>query len=129
VSLLKSNVVVVTGGRDFEDQRLVATAIEALAPSILIHGNAPGADTLCGFYAASKGIPVLAVPALWDVYGKPAGVLRNGWMREIAEDMARPHVPTLLHFPGGAGTANMVTQVSRSTLEWNTVDATTLRKS
>lgn len=122
--MLKNSVVVITGGRDdFADSKLVKRAIDALEPTVVVHGVASGADTLAGNYARSQGIPVVEVPALWDTYGKAAGPLRNGWMVEIGEGLSYPYSPTLLHFPGGRGTGNMIQQVNAARAAWKTVDA------
>jgi hypothetical protein len=97
-------IVLVTGGRDFSDRRKLDTVLDgqhARTPfDLLIHGAAPGADTLANLWAFSRGIQPVACPALWDFYGKPAGRKRNRAMLLIRPNM-------VIAFPGGTGTANM----------------------
>jgi hypothetical protein len=59
--------VLVCGGRDFSDKVMLASALDAIHAdrpfSLVIHGAAPGADTLAGEWADSRGIPVAPFPA------------------------------------------------------------------
>ena len=100
-------VVLVTGGRDFTDSKLVQRTLNYLHKgfgfSTLVHGAASGADTLCGEWAESKGIPVLDKPADWKKHGRGAGPIRNSEMLEEC-----PDIRLLIVFPGGKGTADMV---------------------
>lgn len=52
---------------------------------IIVSGTARGADTLGERYAREKGLQVIRVPALWDVYGRKAGYERNKEMADIAD--------------------------------------------
>jgi len=95
--------VLVCGGRDFTDARAVH---ETLYPykdkiGILIEGGADGADSLAAEWAFRWGIHTCTVPALWHLYGKRAGPIRNKAMLKLAPDL-------VFAFPGGSGTANMV---------------------
>lgn len=102
--------VLVCGGRHFDDRILVSRTlapfkpVTALAPSVhlIIHGAAPGADTLADEWANVFGVPSLAFPARWRQHGKAAGPIRN--QRMI--DEGKPDV--VIAFPGGSGTADMV---------------------
>ena len=94
------------GGRDFTDTGRIDAAL-SLLPSVLgdrfaiIHGNARGADRLCGEWGKRRGLCVIAVDAPWDFYDKKAGPTRNGWMLEFC-------MPTYaVGFPGGSGTRDM----------------------
>jgi hypothetical protein len=71
------------GGRDLawplariraEMERLVAGRLVIQ----LIHGGACGADRSIGAAGAELGWPVLEMPALWQRYGRGAGMIRNG---------------------------------------------------
>jgi hypothetical protein len=70
----------------------------------IIQGGARGADYWAKIWALHAGVPHLEFPAEWDKYGRGAGVIRN--TRMIVE--GRPDL--ILAFPGGSGTANMVSQ-------------------
>lgn len=99
-------IVLVTGGRDFDDHAFMFGAIltiHKLRPiSLLVHGDARGADKLSGVIARELGIKVKPYPADWKKLGKRAGPVRNRYMHDDAcPDM-------VLAFPGGTGTADMV---------------------
>jgi hypothetical protein len=100
-------IVLVTGGRDYNDGTYIYLALDALHSmrpfDILVHGCASGLDRLAATWAISRGIHPAGVPALWDTYGKPAGGIRNSIML-----LLRPKL--VVAFPGGRGTANMVRQ-------------------
>ena len=97
--------ILVCGGRDYDDQHFVFASLDRLhaskGVSIVIHGDAPGADTLAGQWAEAHGIHFAAVPALWNKLGRKAGPLRNEAMLQLAPD-------AVVAFPGGRGTAHMV---------------------
>lgn len=48
--------------------------------TVLIEGEAPGADTFARQWAERKGIKVEKFPADWDKHGKAAGPMRNDQM-------------------------------------------------
>jgi hypothetical protein len=68
----------------------------------VIQGGAKGADSLCGLWAKSKGLPTIVVEANWARYDKAAGSIRNQWMLDFCE----PNY--VVAFPGGIGTRNMI---------------------
>ena len=105
--------VLVCGGRNYDDYNTMATFLSALqvdrAPfSVVIHGDARGADTLSDTYARRHNIPVLAFPADWKQHGTAAGPIRN---RRMLEE-GKPDL--VVAFPGGNGTANMVMQARKA---------------
>jgi hypothetical protein len=48
--------------------------------TIVIHGDAEGADTCADFEARARGFPVRSSPAQWHKYGPAAGPIRNQQM-------------------------------------------------
>lgn len=100
--------VLVCGGRDFFDAARVCAVLNyyhSQRPfSVVIHGNAPGADSLAKFWAEARGVPDDPFPAEWDLYGRSAGPIRNTQML----DEGRPEI--VIAFPGRAGTADMKKQ-------------------
>ena len=102
--------VLVCGGREFNDRDAVAKALRPYKPEHvtkpcehkIIHGGAPGADTLAGEWAEVFGVPFRIFPADWRTHGKAAGPIRN--QRMI--DEGKPDI--VIAFPGGRGTADMV---------------------
>lgn len=106
--------VLITGGRDFTDQRFVFDALDEIKKqhglTLLIHGDATGVDTLGKQWAEARGIPSKAFPVTkedWKRLGKAAGPIRNATMLE--ENPAYVVV-----FPGGRGTANMRNQAQKN---------------
>jgi hypothetical protein len=104
-------IIAVTGGRYFSDVAMVDRNLRKWinpgdSTSLIIHGGARGADTLAGNWGKQSGVHIAVVNALWDWYGKAAGHMRNDAMT-----LLRPEL--LLAFPGGRGTADMVTAARR----------------
>lgn len=106
--------VLVTGGRDFSDRELLFEALDGLHSkhgfTVLIHGDANGADRLSGEWATSRGITVEAHPADWKKHGRAAGPIRNQKMLEEKPEL-------VVAFPGGKGTADMVRKAKQAGLE------------
>ena len=98
-------IVLVCGGRDFADREFLFATMDKVhgkSPvSLVVEGEADGADTLAREWAWSRGIHVAAVRALWDTHGKAAGPKRNETML-----LLKPYA--VIAFPGGRGTAHMV---------------------
>lgn len=97
----------ICGGRNFSDEQMFQSVMNDLmamrgCPSVIIHGGAPGADTLAEKWAERMALGRHRFPAQWDKHGKAAGPIRNQQMI----DKGRPHFAVA--FPGGRGTADMV---------------------
>lgn len=135
-------IVVVTGGRDYDDRERVSAALERLhaeAPiEALLHGacgatwprvlgpELTGADRWAHEWATDR-LPadkLNALPANWERYGKSAGPRRNGHMIEFAGQLSRwdERRVLVLACPGGAGTADCVRQARASGLTVKTLD-------
>lgn len=103
--------VLVCGGRDYADRERVFAVLShyhASNPfSALIHGAATGADSLAAEWARANSVPVDTYPADWKKYGLIAGPVRNALM--ISD--GRPQF--VIGFPGGRGTANMLSMALR----------------
>jgi hypothetical protein len=98
----------VCGGRQFEDETRLIEFLNYLhkqSPiSCIIQGGARGADQMAGRWAWKNGVSGEQYDADWDQYGASAGAIRNRIMLEIG----KPDL--VVAFPGGKGTANMVSQ-------------------
>lgn len=96
--------VFVCGGRDFTDMNFLAAVLDNYrdAISVLVRGDAKGADRMAGQWANANGVPVRTHPADWNRYGRGAGPIRN--MQMLHEE--RPEL--VIAFPGGSGTSHMV---------------------
>jgi hypothetical protein len=109
--------VLICGSRYFCDR----SAVEALVvtfplDTVVIHGAAPGADSLAGACARTAGLEVEEYPADWKQFGRAAGPIRNKQM--LVE--GKPDI--VYAFPGGLlnttiGTKNMVMQARKAGIE------------
>ena len=73
-----SLTLLVCGGRYFDDQPLLNRTLDAIeGVTLVIHGDASGADYLAGCWAARRGVAVKTFPADWKRHGKAAGPIRN----------------------------------------------------
>ena len=103
--------VLVCGGRDYSDYALFCWHMHEIGKGgikSVIHGAAPGADTLAGAWAKEHGVPVKAYPAAWNIHGRGAGPIRNQHML----DDGKPDL--VIAFPGGRGTADMVRRANKA---------------
>ena len=79
--LSKPYRVIICGSRHWQDAVPIADLVARLpAGTTVIHGGAPGADSLAAHYAAARHLPVEAIPADWKRFGPRAGPLRNRQM-------------------------------------------------
>lgn len=106
-------VVLVCGGRDYIDGATVRRVLgeKLRGATLVVHGGASGADTIAGAFAAEFGIPVKSYEPEWTKYGLSAGPKRNALMlRYESPDL-------VVSFPGGSGTADMVSRARRAHVE------------
>lgn len=106
---------IVTGGRDYADERRVKQVLgwhqyQALPHGRfgILHGGATGADTLAHNWALRIGAPCVSMPADWGRLGRRAGPIRNGQLLGLFG--LQPYL--VIAFPGGKGTADMVGQAT-----------------
>lgn len=100
-------IVLVCGGRAYDDDHFVFSRLDRLHKvkpiTLIVHGDANGADKLSGRWAEARGIRVAAHAADWDAHGiYEAGKIRNQHMLDTE------HPDMVVAFPGGGGTADMV---------------------
>jgi hypothetical protein len=101
-----SLVVIVCGGRDYNDSRTIYWALQEVnwrrgGISKILHGGARGADRIAADWAESNGIEAQEFEADWETHGKAAGPMRNQAMADAGADGC-------VAFPGGRGTSDMV---------------------
>jgi hypothetical protein len=98
--------VLVCGSREWAQPEPILRELELLPlGTIVIHGDARGADRLAGQIAAELGFPVVARPAPWGRFGKGAGIIRNRQMLDDSPDVALAFLPSLA---AARGTRHMV---------------------
>ena len=110
-------VVLICGSRDWkglEETELIKIELRKLpAGTIVIHGAAPGADSIAGFEADLMGFEVIGVPADWDKFDLEAGPIRNRKMLSgLLKARAAGHEVRIVAFHYdqklGKGTRDMV---------------------
>jgi YspA, cpYpsA-related SLOG family len=73
--------VLVCGDRAYADYEKIRARLSLLPPgTVIIHGDAQGADRLAGLAARDLGLKVIPVPAKWKDLGRAAGPERNDRM-------------------------------------------------
>lgn len=100
--------ILVCGGRDYADECCVSETLLSLGPTLIIQGNAAGADDIASRWAEANHVPVMPFPADWGTFGRKAGPIRNQRML----DEGKPDL--VVAFPGGAGTADMVRRAKKA---------------
>lgn len=107
--------VLVCGGRDFDDYSKVCEVLDGIDQghviTQIVHGAARGADRLANQWAFARGVPVNAFAANWESEGRAAGPIRNQRML----DLGKPDL--VVAFPGGRGTADMVSRARAAGVE------------
>jgi hypothetical protein len=106
----------ICGGRDFVDFEMFRAAMSDLlalkgCPSKVVQGGAGGADTMAREWAIRLSIPCVEMAADWKKHGKAAGPIRN-------QEMLDRHAPQfVVAFPGGRGTADMVSRSRKAGID------------
>ena len=100
--------LIVAGGRDFADTKMLEKAITDLAEGVyadkaisIVSGMARGADMLGYMFAVKHNVVVYVMPADWEQYGKRAGMIRNKAMGDMADGL-------LAFYSGSNGTKHMI---------------------
>jgi len=113
--------VIVCGGRDYRNQKRVFDVLDALRKRYIcritvVHGAAKGADFLAGSWARlTHLVEEEPHPADWSKHGKAAGILRNREMLDAGAEL-------VIAFPGGRGTANMVSIAEKAGVPVRRID-------
>jgi hypothetical protein len=82
--------VLIYGSRTWRDPEPIRAFVASLpADCTVIHGGAPGADTLAHHAATARGLHVEVYPADWQRYGRRAGPIRNEEMAASGLTRAR----------------------------------------
>lgn len=106
--------VIIAGGRDFDDYKLLKEVCDEFLKDFnvteIVSGKSLGADTLGEKYAKERNIPIKEFPANWIKFKKGAGHIRNGEMAEYGD--------CLIAFYDGksTGTKNMLEQAYKKKL-------------
>lgn len=102
--------ILFSGSRKFFDdqvvvlmlERLIAKTKDATAMTI-VHGGAPGLDSIVGVLAKSRGMQVEIHRADWHIHGNAAGFIRNQKMVDLGADLLVAYP-----LPEGKGTQDCI---------------------
>lgn len=96
------------GDRNWTNYKFIVDIISEMKPTVVIEGEARGADSMARDAAEYFGIPVLAFPADWNTHGKAAGPIRNSQMLKEG----KPDLVVAFHndIKNSKGTKDMVTK-------------------
>lgn len=114
------HAVLICGGRDFSDKQLLEEVLsevfEKLNPSdtLVIVGDADGADALAEKWALANWFSVEKHHADWQTHGKSAGPRRNS---EMVRSLCEHDDILCVAFPGGSGTADTVRKCKESNIK------------
>jgi hypothetical protein len=78
--------VCIFGSRTGADPEAVRKYVESLSPgTVVVTGAAPGVDSWALAACLERQLPVIVIPARWEIYGRAAGPIRNSWMVRVAD--------------------------------------------
>ena len=99
--------VLICGDRNYNDVDIIGDFIYSLPKdTIIIEGEAKGADSLARDAAIKLGLQVERYPAQWGLYGRKAGVLRN--LQQLQEGKPDYVVGYHNNVKSSKGTKNML---------------------
>lgn len=101
--------ILVCGNRHWRNMGVIERELKKFdKDTIVIHGAAPGADTLGAFVAEKLGFEVIPYPAKWHIYKRGAGPIRNQQMI----DEGKPELVLAFHedISQSVGTRDMVSR-------------------
>jgi hypothetical protein len=107
--------VLVCGTRSYFNETFMRSVLEKLGKdTVIIEGEARGADSQARAVAESLGLVVEKYPAEWNKYGRSAGFVRNTQMlREGHPDEVYAFFEDLKAYEKSKGTKNMIAQARR----------------
>ena len=111
-------IIMVTGGRDFDNRALAEHTLDAFVEpgDILLTGGAQGADQIAmNHWHYTLQLPYITMPAAWDRQGRAAGAVRNLAMLQgqAVEPFGDTTPSVVIAFPGGKGTAHAVKEAEK----------------
>lgn len=113
--------VLVCGGHDYNKYFVIYDSLDKLeiTPTLIISGEARGADSWAKQWANDRNIKYKGYPADWNLYGAKAGYYRNKQMLEEGN----PEL--VVAFPGEKGTRMMISLANNALIpviyggKWN----------
>lgn len=112
--------VLICGSRNWKEEDVIPEYrieeyIKTLPPNaVIVHGAAPGADTVADRVARERGHTVIEFKANWTLYGDAAGPIRNQEMLDIG----KPDRVVAFHedIVNSVGTKDMIARARKAML-------------
>ena len=101
----------VCGDRHWTDREIVYGFLSTIPITLLIEGEARGADRISCDYARDNNLPCAPYPANWEKYHRGAGHIRNKQMLNANPELVIAFHPDIA---SSRGTRNMVEQSLRA---------------
>jgi hypothetical protein len=113
--------VLFCGDRHWTSRHVIYRWMVKVKPTVVIEGEARGADRIAREVADSLGIPVERYPANWSQYHRAAGPIRNKQM--LVE--GKPDLVLAFHddLNSSKGTKNMVTLAQKAGVPWKAINS------
>lgn len=104
--------ILVTGSRRGFNNEKVRCVLDEYKSEIttLIHGGAPGVDSIANYWAHGRYVPTWRFPANWVAHGRGAGPRRNQQMLDIGQPDLVIGFPLL----GSIGTFDMLKRAEKA---------------
>lgn len=103
--------LIICGDRNWTDRDMIQRFLKGVPEgTFIIEGEAKGADTIAREEAEKLGFLVNPCRALWNLYGKAAGPIRNQEMLGYLPDLV---VAFHDHLENSRGTKNMLKQARK----------------
>jgi hypothetical protein len=104
--------VLVCGSREYDNWTRVKFELDSLLkkPTVIIHGAAPGVDTMAGIWARNNDVTEESYPADWETHGKAAGPIRNQKML----DEGKPNYVIAFVTENSKGTRDMIKKAEKA---------------
>lgn len=107
--------VLVCGDRKYKAyERIKARLMVLPAGTVIIEGEARGADSLARNAAKDVGLTVERYPADWERYGRAAGPIRNKQMLDAEPDLV---IAFHSNIRESKGTLNMIQQALKALVD------------
>ncbi len=112
--------VLFSGSRKFADDEAVIEMLEGLIKKVggdpskitVVHGGAPGLDSVVGILAKSMGMKVEVHEADWHIHAKAAGPIRNQKMVDLGANLLVAYP-----LPGGSGTQDCIARAVKAKIQ------------
>jgi hypothetical protein len=116
--------VLCCGDRNWTDRATIERELRTFpGDTVVIEGEARGADALAREVALALGFTVLAYPAHWQEYGRAAGAIRNREMLQQNPELVLAFHNDIEH---SKGTKDMVAIAQRASVPTRVIVSTVL---